>query len=104
MTKLEQLKFNYLEAKGEMEAYQSDEKCAHKKAIEWENKMKEIEKEIKEIEENNKLNESIETIRNYCIGKPCRKCVFYSSTKDYQGMAIPCKLLSLNPAHWENIK
>ena len=50
MTKLEQLNFEYLNAKGKMETYQSYEKCAHKKAIEWENKMKEIEKEIKEIE------------------------------------------------------
>ena len=77
MTKLEQLNFEYLNAKGKMEAYQSYEKCAHKKAIEWENKMKEIEKEIKEIEKKeNKVNESVLIIKDYCTRTKCDNCQF----------------------------
>ena len=79
MTKLEQLNFEYLNAKGEMEAYQSDEKCAHKKAIEWENKMKEIEKEIKEIEKKeNMINESVLIIKDYCVRTKCDNCQYNS--------------------------
>lgn len=79
MTKLEQLKFDYLAAKGEKEAYQSDEKCARKKVLEWDKRMKEIEKEIKQAEESEsdkKLKESILFIKDYCRKAKCDECQF----------------------------
>ena len=102
MTKLEQLQFDYLEAKGEMEAYQSDEKCAHKKAIEWENKMKEIEEKIKEIEDNgekNKLLDCVDFISRYCRGQEtCYHCMFYDENGD-----TSCMLKNaMNPAIWND--
>lgn len=99
MTKLEQLKFDYLEAKGEMEAYQSDERCAHKKAIEYEEKMKIIEEEIKEIEVKDseerikKVNESIFIIKNYCALTKCIDCKFNKC-------GYGCKFTTQAPVDW----
>ena len=100
MTKLEQLKFDYLSAKGEKEAYQSDEKCAHQKALELEKRMKEIEKEIKEIEESEsdkKLKESILFIKDFCNGQICFNCKFHDENIYAR---TSCKLRNTLPEFW----
>ena len=103
MTKLEQLKFDYLTAKGEKEAYQSDEKCARKKVLEWAKRMKEIEKEIKQIEESEsdkKLKESIDFIKNYCEGiNYCsEECKFYCRIDEFN--KTECLLRNNFPEYW----
>ena len=101
MTKLEQLKFDYLAAKGEKEAYLSDEKFARKKALEWDKRMKEIEKEIKQIEESEsdkKLKESILFIKDFCAEKSCKNCPFYTGK---QSVYERCSLMNTNPTQWQ---
>lgn len=77
MIKLEQLRLDYLSAKKKKELYQENEKHAHKKILEYEEKMREIEKEIKEIEKKeNKVNESVLIIKDYCTKAKCDDCQF----------------------------
>lgn len=99
MTKLEQLRLDYLSVKQEMETYQSDEKCAHKKVIEYEEKMRKIEKELKEIvKKENKVNECALIIKEYCAETQCKNCKFYTGN---QSIYARCSLTTTNPTQWQ---
>lgn len=104
MTKLEQLRLDYLSAKQEMEAYQSDEKCAHKKVIEYEEKMSKIKKEIKEVgkqESEERIKEVLESaliIKEYCAETQCKNCKFYTGN---QSIYARCSLMNTNPTQWQ---
>ena len=85
MTKLETLKAEYSKA---------------------EERMKMLEKEIKELEEKdeetkNKLNESIDFIKRYCDKQRCceKGCKFYDV-----GGYTRCSLKNTFPIDWEKIK
>lgn len=100
MTKLEQLKLDYAGTKNDLEFYQNHERETHELAIESEKKLKIIEKEIKDIEDNgerNKLIDCVEFISRHCRGQEtCYHCIFYDD-----GGYTRCKLKNaMNPAIW----
>lgn len=103
MTKLEQLKSEYARLKGEKIFNRFTEKFACEKAIECDEKMKIIAKEINAIEENNineKLLKNALFIKEYCERTSCLNCMFYSS----EGMYEECALSGKNPTRWNRIK
>lgn len=100
MDKLEQLKLDYTRLKTDLEFYKNHEKEVHDFALECENKMKIIEKEIEDIEDNgekNKLFACIDFISKYCRGQEtCYHCMFY----DENGCTRCMLKNAMNPAIW----
>lgn len=77
MNNLEILKATYSKTLQRLGKYQSVENHAHNKVKEYTNKLEQILKEIKEIEEEKyKLNECIDFIKNYCTKAKCDDCQF----------------------------
>lgn len=77
MNNLEILKATYSKTLQRLGQYQSVESHAHNKVKEYTNKLEQILKEIKEIEEEKyKLNECIDFIKNYCTKAKCDDCQF----------------------------
>ena len=68
-----------------------------------EERMKMLEKEIKELEEKdeetkNKLNESVLTIKDFCAETQCKNCMFYTGK---QSIYARCSLMNTNPTQWQ---
>lgn len=104
MTKLEQLKLEYARLKKDVEFFLKQERVNHEFAEESEKKMKTVEKEIKEIEDDKRLFECVDYIMKYCRRKNycCDECKFYTEIGEFN--KTNCMLRNNFPEYWTNLK
>ena len=93
MNNLEVLKATYSKTLQRLGRYQSAENHAHNKVKEYTEKLEQIIKEIKEIEEKQyRVNENVLIIKDYCTRTKCDDCQYNS----------PCNICKLArpPIDW----